>query len=133
MKLAGGVMLTAASAPLTPATQGATVTAAAAPTQLVFTTPARTVTAGACSQVLTVQARDSFNNPRTVAAATPVVLGGAALHGGEGKLYKSVIGVFIIVVLSNALNLANVHSYWQQVAIGVVLIAAAAADRLRRR
>ena len=66
-------------------------------------------------------------------AIAAVVLGGAALHGGEGKLYKSVIGVFIIVVLSNALNLANVHSYWQQVAIGVVLIAAAAADRLRRR
>jgi ribose transport system permease protein len=66
-------------------------------------------------------------------AIAAVVLGGASLHGGEGKLYKSVIGVFIIVVLSNALNLANVHSYWQQVAIGVVLIAAAAADRLRRR
>jgi ribose transport system permease protein len=45
-------------------------------------------------------------------AIAAVVLGGAALHGGEGKLYKSVIGVFII---------------------GVVLIAAAAADRLRRR
>ena len=66
-------------------------------------------------------------------AIAAVVLGGASLYGGEGKLYKSVIGVFIIVVLSNALNLANVHSYWQQVAIGVVLVAAAAADRLRRR
>jgi ribose transport system permease protein len=62
-----------------------------------------------------------------------VVLGGAALFGGEGKLYKSIIGVFIIVVLKNALNLANVHSYWQQVAIGVVIIAAAAADRFRHR
>jgi len=66
-------------------------------------------------------------------AIAAVVLGGASLYGGEGKLYKSVIGVFIIVVLSNALNLANVHSYWQQVAIGIVLVAAAAADRLRRR
>jgi ribose transport system permease protein len=62
-----------------------------------------------------------------------VVLGGAALFGGEGKLYRSVIGVFIIVVLKNALNLANVHSYWQQVAIGLVIIAAAAADRFRHR
>ena len=66
-------------------------------------------------------------------AIAAVVLGGASLHGGEGKLYKSVIGVFIIIVLSNALNLANVHSYWQQVAIGIVLIAAAAAVRLRWR
>lgn len=66
-------------------------------------------------------------------AIAAVVLGGASLYGGEGKLYKSVIGVFIMIVLANALNLAGVHSYWQQVAIGAVLIAAAAADRLRRR
>lgn len=66
-------------------------------------------------------------------AIAAVVLGGASLFGGEGKLYKSIIGVFIMVVLANALNLANVHSYWQQVAIGLVIIAAAAADRLRRR
>lgn len=66
-------------------------------------------------------------------AIAAVVLGGASLYGGEGKLYKSIIGVFIIVVLSNALNLMNVHSYWQQVAIGLVIIAAAAVDRLKRR
>ena len=65
-------------------------------------------------------------------AIAAVVLGGASLFGGEGKLYKSVIGVFIMIVLANALNLAGVHSYWQQVAVGIVLIAAAAADRLRR-
>lgn len=66
-------------------------------------------------------------------AIAAVVLGGARLYGGEGKLYKSIIGVFIIVVLSNALNLMNIHSYWQQVAIGLVIIAAAAGDRLKRR
>lgn len=66
-------------------------------------------------------------------AIAAVVLGGASLFGGEGKLYKSVVGVFIMVVLANALNLANVHSYWQQVAVGVVIVAAAAADRLRHR
>jgi ribose/xylose/arabinose/galactoside ABC-type transport system permease subunit len=62
-----------------------------------------------------------------------VILGGAALHGGEGALYKSVIGVFIMVVLGNSLNLLNVDSYWQRVAIGIVIIAAAAVDRLRWR
>jgi ribose transport system permease protein len=66
-------------------------------------------------------------------AIAAVVLGGAALHGGEGKLYKSVIGVFIMVTLGNGLNLLNVHSYWQRVAIGAVIILAAAADRLRKR
>lgn len=66
-------------------------------------------------------------------AIAAVVLGGASLFGGEGKLYKTVVGVFIMGVLANALNLANVHSYWQQVAVGVVIVAAAAADRLRHR
>jgi ribose transport system permease protein len=66
-------------------------------------------------------------------AIAAVILGGASLQGGEGTLYKSVIGVFIMIVLGNSLNLLNVDSYWQRVAIGVVIIAAAAADRLRSR
>jgi len=66
-------------------------------------------------------------------AIAAVVLGGASLTGGDGKLYKSIIGVFIMVVLGNGLNLMNVDSYWQRVAIGAVIIAAAAADRLRHR
>ena len=41
--------------------------------------------------------------------------------------------VFIMVVLGNALNLLNVDSYWQRVAVGAVIIAAAAAERLRSR
>jgi ribose/xylose/arabinose/galactoside ABC-type transport system permease subunit len=66
-------------------------------------------------------------------AIAAVVLGGASLLGGEGTPGKSVIGVFIMVVLGNALNLLNVDSYWQRVAVGLVIIAAAAADRLRSR
>lgn len=71
-----------------------------------------------------------FYELTTIAA---VVLGGASLYGGDGKLYKSVIGVFIMIVLANALNLANVPSHWQQVAVGIVIILAAAADRWRRK
>ena len=66
-------------------------------------------------------------------AIAAVVLGGASLAGGEGTLYKSIIGVFIMVVLGNSLNLLNVDSYWQRIAVGAVIIAAAAADRLRSR
>jgi len=62
-----------------------------------------------------------------------VVLGGAALQGGEGRLYKSMVGVLIMVILANALNLLEVDSYWQRVAIGLVIIAAAAVDQLRHR
>ncbi|HKS18507.1 MAG TPA: ABC transporter permease [Bradyrhizobium sp.] len=66
-------------------------------------------------------------------AIAAVVLGGASLYGGEGKLYKTLIGVLIMVVLANSLNLMNVDSYWQRVAIGLVIVAAAAIDQIRRR
>ncbi|WP_353211782.1 ABC transporter permease [Rhodovarius sp.] len=64
-------------------------------------------------------------------AIAAAVVGGASLYGGEGRLAKTIAGVLIIVVLGNALNLMNVDSYWQRIAIGVVIVAAAAADRLR--
>lgn len=66
-------------------------------------------------------------------AIAAVVLGGAALKGGEGKLFNSVVGVFIMVLLGNVLNLAGVGTYWQRVAVGLVIVAAAAADQLRHR
>ncbi len=61
-----------------------------------------------------------------------VLLGGAALHGGEGRLYKSIVGVLIMTVLTNSLNLIGVDSYWQRIAIGLVIIVAAAADQFRQ-
>ena len=78
---ASGVTVTASSAGVTNATQLVTVTAAATPTKLAFTTPARAVLSAQCSAVLTVQAQDSFNNPRAVAAATTVTLSAAPLGG----------------------------------------------------
>ena len=83
-------------------------------------------------------ARLESGNPTTgefyeLTAIAAVVLGGASLYGGEGKLYKSMVGVLIMIVLGNSLNIMGVPSYWQRVAIGVVIIAAAAADRFRRR
>ncbi|MEW5737941.1 MAG: hypothetical protein AB1938_03390 [Myxococcota bacterium] len=71
---AGSVTVTAQSAGVTDATQAVTVTAAATPSKLAFTTPTRTVVAGQCSAVLSVQSRDSFDNPRAVAANTAVSL-----------------------------------------------------------
>jgi ribose transport system permease protein len=43
------------------------------------------------------------------------------------------IGVLIMTVLTNSLNLMGVDSYWQRIAIGVVIVAAAAADQLRAK
>lgn len=62
-----------------------------------------------------------------------VVLGGASLHGGEGFLSQTLLGVVFIGILENGLNLLNVAYYWQQVVIGTVFILAACIGMLRKR
>ena len=46
------------------------------------------------------------------------VIGGASLSGGKGSIAGTIVGAFIIGVLSNGLNLIGLNYFWQQVAIG---------------
>ncbi|GAA2008259.1 ABC transporter permease [Catenulispora subtropica] len=64
---------------------------------------------------------------------TAVVLGGASLFGGRGSVLGTVIGVFIPAVLTTGLIIIGVQQYWQDVAIGAVLVLAVYVDQLRRR
>ena len=66
-------------------------------------------------------------------AIAAVVIGGASLFGGRGTIIGSVIGTGIIAVLLTGLVLVNVPPFWQEVAVGVVLIAAVYIDQLRNR
>lgn len=66
----------------------------------------------------------------TIAA---VVIGGASLSGGLGSIGGTAVGVLIIGVLRNGLNLLGVSPFVQQVVIGVVIALAVAADTWRRR
>ncbi|MGQ9367263.1 ABC transporter permease [Azospirillum sp. ST 5-10] len=66
-------------------------------------------------------------------AITAVVLGGASLFGGSGSIYGTIIGVFIPVVLTAGLVIVGLPSFWQEVAVGIVLLLAVLSDQLRRR
>jgi ribose transport system permease protein len=66
----------------------------------------------------------------TIAA---VVIGGASLSGGIGGIGGTIVGVLIIGVLHNGLNLIGVSPFIQQVIIGAVIAVAVMADTLRRR
>jgi len=66
------------------------------------------------------------------AIAAPV-LGGTSLFGGVGSIGGTVIGAFIIGVLSNGLNLMGVPSYYQQVIKGLVFILAVTVDLINKR
>ena len=66
------------------------------------------------------------------AIAAPV-LGGTSLFGGVGGIAGSLVGAFIIGVMSNGLNLLGVPSYYQQVIKGVVFILAVMLDLFTKR
>lgn len=63
-------------------------------------------------------------------AIAAVVIGGASLFGGRGSIVGTLIGVFIMVMIRNGLNLMNVSPFWQGSAIGSVIIAAVLVERL---
>lgn len=62
-----------------------------------------------------------------------VVIGGASLSGGVGRIPGTIIGVLIIGVLRNGLNLLSVSPFVQQIVIGFVIALAVMVDVLRRR
>lgn len=62
-----------------------------------------------------------------------VVIGGASLSGGYGSILGTAVGVLMIGVLRNGLNLLNVSSFWQQVVIGVVIALAVLLEQFRQR
>ena len=66
-------------------------------------------------------------------AIAAVVLGGTSLMGGKGKLWGTLVGVFIIGVLNNGFNLLNVSPFYQLIAKGCVIILAVLLDQFLKR
>lgn len=64
-------------------------------------------------------------------AITAVVMGGSSLTGGEGSIIGTIIGVAVMGVLRNGLNLIGVPNTWQVFFLGVMLILAVLGDNLR--
>ena len=62
-----------------------------------------------------------------------VVIGGGSLTGGEGTVIGTLIGAFIMGLLSNGSDLLGINPYWQQVIIGAIIILAVALDVARKR
>ncbi len=68
---------------------------------------------------------------RTIAATA---IGGASLSGGTGTIFGTVLGVLFLAMIYNAFNMTGVNTYWQDVAIGVMLlIAVFLGEYLKRR
>jgi ribose transport system permease protein len=72
------------------------------------------------------------NTTLNLDAIAAIVIGGTSLFGGVGTIVGTVVGVFIPAVLRNGFVIVGVQPFWQQVAVGAVLIIAVYVDQLRR-
>lgn len=61
---------------------------------------------------------------------TAVILGGASLSGGVGKIWGAFLGVLFMALINNLLIISRVSGYWQQVILGAILIIAVGIDQL---
>jgi len=68
-----------------------------------------------------------------LSAIAAVVIGGTSLAGGMGGVTGTLVGAIFIATLMNGLVILNVSAFWQQVLMGVVVLAAVALDKYRQR
>ena len=67
----------------------------------------------------------------TLDAIAAVVIGGTAMTGGRGRVWGTMLGVLILIMISNMLTLADVEVYWQGFVKGVIIILAVLIQRGR--
>lgn len=60
------------------------------------------------------------------------VLGGTSMAGGVGNVFNSIVGVFVVGIINNVMNLTSVNAYWQQVVKGIVILIAVLLDVITR-
>ena len=86
----------------------------------------------AASQISTGQADVGVGLELNAVAA--IVVGGTSIRGGEGAVWRTMVGVFLLALIGNGFNLLEIDSVYQQVVYGGIILLAAGVDaRLRRR
>lgn len=70
-------------------------------------------------------------NGAELTAIAAVVIGGASLYGGVGNLIGTVLGALIITTVTSGLIISNVEANWNQVAVAILIAAAATLEALR--
>ncbi|MGE5623860.1 MAG: ABC transporter permease [Methanocella sp.] len=66
-------------------------------------------------------------------AIAAVVVGGTPLTGGQGSIFNTVVGVLLLGMIANGLNLFNVSPYWQPAVTGFIILVAVGLDTVGKR
>jgi ribose transport system permease protein len=98
------------------------------------------VISGACASIAGVLAasRTSSAQPDLgigleLSAIAAAVVGGTSITGGEGAIWRAVLGVLILAMIGNGFNLLGINTIYQQIVQGVLIVVAVGADQLMRR
>jgi ribose/xylose/arabinose/galactoside ABC-type transport system permease subunit len=89
--------------------------------------------AGLVMTGLTSTAMPSAGDGYNLDVITAVYLGGNSASGGEGSVWRTLMGILIIGILNNGMALLSVPSFWQTFVKGCLLIVAVIFDMIRRK
>ena len=89
--------------------------------------------AGVVSATRTYIGSPSIGTSMELDAIASVVIGGASLSGGRGFVLRTVVGVIILGLISNIMNLVGVPPYPQEVIKGLIIIAAVCVQGFTKR
>lgn len=65
-------------------------------------------------------------------AIAAVAMGGTSMSGGRGGIIQTILGLLVIGTINNALSLLGVSSYWQTIAMGVIIVIAVVIDQNKK-
>lgn len=66
-------------------------------------------------------------------AIAATVLGGTSLAGGSGSVGRAMLGVAVIAIINNGMNLMHISSYWQKIVIGAIILLAVIMDMSQKK
>jgi len=84
--------------------------------------------AGACYASKLLSGQPIAGTGYELIAVASVAIGGTSMRGGRGGVSHTIIGIIIIGILNNSMNLLKISSYWQTVATGCIIMAAVVID-----
>ena len=95
---------------------------------------------GACAAVASIVMAGRLNSAQPIAAdgyeldaIATATLGGVSMSGGSGSIWGTFLGAITLTIVRNGMNLLNVHTYWQKIIIGAIIIIAVMFDTLRSK
>ncbi|MBN8595433.1 MAG: ABC transporter permease [Anaerolineae bacterium] len=89
--------------------------------------------AGVISASKFMKAQNDMGQGLELIAIASVVIGGTSIMGGEGAVWRTVLGVLLLRLIENGFNLINVNTFYQDVFQGLIILFAVALDAMRHR